>query len=114
MDTQGLIGNIGGYIGLVLGYSLLQIPDFIIFILGNTKGWSSSFRERRYHNQTKAWNVIENYKASAYKSASTKESRENRDAKRDFVSTHAQFQSVIERIEQLERSTYGIIRPLVQ
>ena len=114
MDTQGLIGNIGGYIGLVLGYSLLQIPDFIIFILGKTKGWCLGFRERRYLNQTKAWNVIENEKAFASKSHSAKESTENRDTKGYFVSTSAQFESVIKRIEQLEKSTYGIRRPLVQ
>ena len=114
MDTQGLIGNIGGYIGLVLGYSLLQIPDFIIFILGKTKGWSSGFRERRYRNQTKAWNVIENEKASASKSQSAKESTENRDTKGYFVSTNVRFESVIKRIEQLEKSTYEIRRTLVQ
>ena len=28
IDLQELIGNIGGYIGLLLGYSILQIPDF--------------------------------------------------------------------------------------
>ena len=114
MDTQGLIGNIGGYIGLVLGYSLLQIPDFIIFILGKTKGWTSGFRERRYRNKTKAWNVMENEKPSASKSPSAKESTENWGTKRDLVCTNTQFDSVIQRIEQLEKSTYGIRRPLVQ
>ena len=29
IDINSLIGNIGGYIGLCLGYSLLQIPLFI-------------------------------------------------------------------------------------
>lgn len=114
MDTQGLIGNIGGYIGLVLGYSLLQIPDFIIFILGKTKGWSSGFRERIYRNQTKAWNAMENEKAPASKSPPAKESTENGDTKRDLVCTNAQFESVIQRIEQLEKSTYAIRRLLVQ
>ena len=28
-DSQTLIGNIGGYIGLCLGYTILQIPSFI-------------------------------------------------------------------------------------
>ena len=27
-----LIGYIGGYIGLILGYSLLQIPDFVVML----------------------------------------------------------------------------------
>ena len=30
IDFNTLIGNIGGYIGLFLGYSILQIPDFIV------------------------------------------------------------------------------------
>ena len=29
IDINGLIGNIGGYIGLCLRYSILQIPEFI-------------------------------------------------------------------------------------
>ena len=29
LDLHGLIGYIGGYIGLFLGYSIIQIPDFI-------------------------------------------------------------------------------------
>ena len=33
IDINSLIGNIGGYIGLCLGYSLLQIPLFIKKIL---------------------------------------------------------------------------------
>ena len=28
IDIQGLIGYMGGYIGLFLGYSIIQIPDF--------------------------------------------------------------------------------------
>ena len=29
IDIQGLVGYMGGYIGLFLGYSIIQIPDFI-------------------------------------------------------------------------------------
>ena len=29
IDLNGLVGYIGGYIGLILGYSILQIPDFL-------------------------------------------------------------------------------------
>ena len=31
-DTQNLYGNISGYIGLFLGYSLFQIPSLLRFI----------------------------------------------------------------------------------
>ena len=33
IDLNGLVGYIGGYIGLILGYSILQIPDFITSIM---------------------------------------------------------------------------------
>ena len=29
IDWQALVGNVGGYVGLCLGYALLQIPSFI-------------------------------------------------------------------------------------
>ena len=31
-DIQTLIGNAGGYIGLFLGHTLLQLPGFIYFL----------------------------------------------------------------------------------
>ena len=37
IDFQALVGNIGGYIGLLLGYSLLQIPDLITWIVFKSK-----------------------------------------------------------------------------
>ena len=37
IDFNGLVGYIGGYIGLFLGYSLLQIPDLIIFLSAMVK-----------------------------------------------------------------------------
>ena len=37
IDVNGLIGNIGGYIGLCLGYSILQIPNLASAILGIIK-----------------------------------------------------------------------------
>ena len=40
IDFNTLIGNIGGYIGLFLGYSILQIPDFIVRLV-------SKYRKRR-------------------------------------------------------------------
>ena len=33
-DIESLVGNIGGYIGLFLGYSLINFPRFIITLLG--------------------------------------------------------------------------------
>ena len=37
MDVNGLIGYIGGYIGLFVGYSILQVPDTILIIIRKFK-----------------------------------------------------------------------------
>ena len=29
IDAHSLVGNIGGYVGLLLGFSIVQIPDFL-------------------------------------------------------------------------------------
>ena len=45
IDIQALVGNIGGYIGLFLGYSILQIPDFIVLIFYKVKMYISRSRK---------------------------------------------------------------------
>ena len=47
MDVQTLVGNSGGYIGLCLGYSLLQIPNLILFVMKKLKKYSSELRSRQ-------------------------------------------------------------------
>ena len=37
IDVNGLIGYIGGYIGLILGYSILQIPECIVMLMRKFK-----------------------------------------------------------------------------
>ena len=37
IDVHALIGNIGGYIGLCLGYNLLQVPALLSIILRTFK-----------------------------------------------------------------------------
>ena len=36
---QALIGNVGGAIGLILGYSILQIPSVFTFLGRQTQNW---------------------------------------------------------------------------
>ena len=38
LDFQALIGQIGGYIGLILGYAILQLPDFLLTVFERLKG----------------------------------------------------------------------------
>jgi hypothetical protein len=35
IDINSLIGNIGGYVGLLLGVSILQVPNLLLQLLGN-------------------------------------------------------------------------------
>ena len=47
IDVNGLIGNIGGYIGLCLGYSILQIPEFVTVLFYK---WNKRFSDYRMKN----------------------------------------------------------------
>ena len=47
IDINGLIGNIGGYIGLCLGYSILQIPEFFTLLITNLKRNVKSLRAKK-------------------------------------------------------------------
>ena len=42
IDSHTLIGNIGGYIGLCLGYNLLQAPALVAIVLKTIKGYFKS------------------------------------------------------------------------
>ena len=42
-----MVGNVGGYIGLCLGYSFLQIPDLILWIIQKLKKYFPTLRSRR-------------------------------------------------------------------
>ena len=72
IDIQALIGNVGGYIGLVLGYSFLQIPSLIIFIVTQCKGCFSHIRGQRGQTKIKALTVTMNGKLFESKSKSNK------------------------------------------
>ena len=37
ININGLIGTVGGYVGLCLGYSLLQLPDLILYMMAKYK-----------------------------------------------------------------------------
>lgn len=47
IDFQALLGNVGGYIGLILGYSILQMPDLVGLILSTGKIYFSRFTENK-------------------------------------------------------------------
>ena len=52
MDFNGLVGYIGGYIGLILGYSLLQIPQLIQLISRHLKKYLANRSSDEYNDTT--------------------------------------------------------------
>ena len=58
MDFNGLVGYIGGYVGLILGCSLLQIPQLISLISRHLKKYLAKQSSDEY-NDTKQVNVEE-------------------------------------------------------
>ena len=93
----------GGYIGLFLGYSFLQIPDFIILIVLRAKSWVEQIQEGRDPNQTKTLKVMVHENLSASQGRSKRESNEDWEANRLYIDINAQ-KELIARIEQLEKS----------
>ena len=45
IDVNALIGTIGGYIGLFLGYSILQIPDFVIQVMSRYSNYKAKVQK---------------------------------------------------------------------
>ena len=97
-----MIGNAGGYIGLVLGYSLLQLPDFVIVIVTRMKRWLSQIQNRRNQGYAKMLAVIINDKLITPKVIAQKEIDEACDTKGNDVCTDARYEVMMKRIEKLE------------
>ena len=38
-DTKSLLGTIGGAIGMILGFALWQLPDFLVLIFNKMVKW---------------------------------------------------------------------------
>ena len=98
IDFQALVGNIGGYIGLLLGYSLLQIPEFITWVM---------FKFKRYFNRSS--NIDEQTKGNAIKPATSY--RKNYEGKITYVDQpnnnpndlNRRETEILERIKSLEQ-----------
>ena len=45
IDVNALIGTIGGYIGLFLGYSILQFPDFAIELMSRYSNYKTKVQK---------------------------------------------------------------------
>ena len=101
IDIQGLVGNVGGYIGLFLGYSFLQIPDVILFIVLRAKRWLEQIREGRDQNKTKTQKIMVHENMSASQGISKRESNKGCEGSRLCVDINA-HNELIARIEHLE------------
>ena len=91
----------GGYIGLFLGYSFLQIPDFILFIVLRAKRWLEQIREGRDQNKTKPLKIMVHENMSASQGISKRESNNGCEEGRLYVDINA-YNELIARIGHLE------------
>ena len=66
IDGHSLIGNIGGYIGLCLGYNLLQVPALLSIILRTLK---ENFKSKEIIKNT-------NYNSKSFDTNEKKSDRE--------------------------------------
>ena len=89
---------------MVLGYSLLQIPDFIIIIVTRTKRWLSQIQNRRNQTHKKEWTVKINDKELTSKSILQNEINEACDPGGKDVGNDAMYELIMKRIEKLEQS----------
>ena len=46
INAQALVGNIGGYLGLFTGYSILQLPSILHAFTRKLKTWYSKLKSR--------------------------------------------------------------------
>ena len=37
IDVESLMGTVGGYVGLILGYTILQIPEYLTWLIRGIK-----------------------------------------------------------------------------
>ena len=80
---------------MVLGYSLLQIPEFIIFVVTHTKQWFSQIQNRRNQSHTTVRTVKINDKELPSKDILQKETNETYDKKRNDVCADTKYEIIM-------------------
>ena len=46
INWLSLVGNIGGYVGMCLGYSLLQLPNLLGQLIDVIRNWIDTLRQK--------------------------------------------------------------------
>ena len=96
IDLNGLVGYIGAYIGLFLGYSILQIPDLILLLSRKAKkivGGIPASKTNSLPSTTKLY-----FQDNVSKSAPLETSKIN--IRHSCEQTQTQLQSQLEQISQ--------------
>ena len=105
VDVNGLIGIVGGYVGLFLGYSILQFPDSILQLFFKLE----KYRKRNLNNREKV--------APNSKDENVERNEPNQEFAMECVVTHQddindlhsvkiQLNQLIQKIKQIEDSTH--------
>ena len=103
IDIQTLVGNIGGYIGLFLGYSFLQIPDFVAWIIQTSKRYYWSKCKWRQNNKCLD---VHTKKNKTNKESQDTLNRTNNDNRCPRAISRVEFDNLAKRISKLENKTH--------
>ena len=58
LDAHALIGNLGGYVGLLLGFSILQLPDILHNLFKNIRSLCSGDANQLYSKSSRDFKIM--------------------------------------------------------
>ena len=89
---------------MVLGYNLLQIPNFILFIITRTKRWFSQIQYRKGQGRTTVLTISINEHEPTSKGKLEKEMNEVCNRRGAICCADSKYEKITKIIEQLEKS----------
>ena len=95
-NGESLIGNIGGYIGLFLGYTILQLPDLLIFLYQQLSRMYHKHINSKSYSSHSSWSIVNVSKMHKLSNNSNNPSGSQEEKYQWFL--------LMERIDKLEKS----------
>ena len=115
IDLQEVIGGIGGYIGALLGYSILQIPELLILIMSKIKWIMKTMQinknSNKKLNETQS-KFLDTFGKKPHENSETYMDGKDLEKLRAYVlkSQDTQRDDIIERLKTLEESMEEVLK----
>ena len=102
IDIQNLVGNVGGYIGLCLGYSMLQIPDLVLLIATSIKRSFGKIQKKQQNIPLNSLHITSRRKNQSKQNDLTlKDLKQN--TSEEGLSLTIEVEKLIEKVYRLEK-----------